>query len=58
MQQDEKKRATAANKVLPKAGLTCHYDSFVLNQTLVLQMTFVLNIPAFGNTQTVVRNPC
>lgn len=29
---------TAANKGLPKAGVTSFYDSFVLNPTLVFQM--------------------
>jgi hypothetical protein len=30
--------AHAANKGLPKAGVQCFYDSFVLNQNLVFQM--------------------
>jgi len=28
----------AGNKVLPKAGVTCFYGTFVLNQTLVFQI--------------------
>jgi hypothetical protein len=30
--------ARTANKVLPKAGVTCLYDTFVLNRTLVFQI--------------------
>lgn len=32
------KEAHAHNKVLPKAGVTSYYDTFVLNQTLVFQI--------------------
>ena len=46
-------KGRTANKVLPKAGLTCYYDSSVLNQTLVFQLNFSAKIPAFGNTQSV-----
>jgi hypothetical protein len=31
-------RRPTANKVLPKAGVTCFYDTFVLNRTLVFQI--------------------
>lgn len=31
-------RRATDNKVLPKAGVTCFYDTFVLNQTLVFQI--------------------
>ncbi len=50
-------KGRTANKVLPKAGLTCYYDSSVLNQTLVFQLNFSAKIPAFGNTQTVSTHP-
>jgi hypothetical protein len=30
-------KCTTANKVLPKAGVTSFYDSFVLNGTLVFK---------------------
>jgi hypothetical protein len=33
------------NKGLPKAGVTSFYDSFVLNQTLVFQMTGSAEMP-------------
>lgn len=29
---------TTHNKVLPKAGVTCFYDTFMLNRTLVFQI--------------------
>ena len=31
-------RRASGNKVLPKAGVTCFYDTFVLNQTFVFQI--------------------
>jgi len=31
-------KGAAGNKVLPKAGVTYFYDTFVLNQTLVFQI--------------------
>lgn len=37
-------RKPAANKVLPKAGVSNFYDTFVLNQTLVFQVN--------GNAET------
>jgi hypothetical protein len=33
-----KKEERTANKVLPKAGVTNFYDTFVLKQTFVFQM--------------------
>jgi len=48
-----KPRKTAANKVLPKAGLTCFDWTFVQGSTAVLRLSFCAKIPAFGNTQTV-----
>jgi hypothetical protein len=35
----------AANKGLPKAGVTSFYDSFVLNRTLVFQMNGCAEMP-------------
>lgn len=35
----------AANKGLPKAGVTSFYDSFVPNQTLVFQMNGSAEMP-------------
>lgn len=40
-----KNKTTAHNKVLPKAGVTCFYDTFVLNQTLVFQVNSSAEIP-------------
>jgi len=37
-QQLDRDRRAAHNKVLPKAGVTDFYDTFVLNQTLVFQI--------------------
>jgi hypothetical protein len=39
------KRSTADNKVLPKAGVTCFYDTFVLNRTLVFQINSSAETP-------------
>lgn len=37
--------ARTANKVLPKAGVTGFYDTYVLNRTLVFQMNFSAETP-------------
>ena len=37
--------ARTANKVLPKAGVTCYYDTFVLNRTLVFQINSSAETP-------------
>ena len=37
--------AHAANKGLPKAGLTSLYDTFVLNRTVVFQMKGSAEMP-------------
>jgi hypothetical protein len=37
--------ARTANKVLPKAGVTGFYDTFVLNQTLVFQINSSAEMP-------------
>ena len=37
--------ARTANKVLPKAGVTCFYDTFVLNRTLVFQINSSAETP-------------
>lgn len=39
------KDRAAANKVLPKAGLTCFYDTFVLNRTLAFQINSSAEMP-------------
>mgnify|MGYP006875531949 CR=1 FL=1 len=36
--QDDKREARTGNTVLPKAGVTSSYDTFVLNRTLVFQI--------------------
>ncbi|MCZ2130680.1 MAG: hypothetical protein LC109_10490 [Bacteroidia bacterium] len=50
----DRERRAAHNKVLPKAGVTCFYDTFVLNRSLVFQIDSSAKNPAFGNTQTVI----
>ncbi len=51
-------KARTANKVLPKAGVTNIYETFVLYSTLVFQINpdsyRDAESPAFGNTQTVI----
>jgi hypothetical protein len=37
--------ARTANKVLPKAGVTGFYDTFVLNRTLVFQINSSAETP-------------
>jgi len=37
--------ARTANKVLPKAGVTCFYDAFVLNRTLDFQINSCAETP-------------
>jgi len=37
--------STAANKVLPKAGMKCFYDTFVQARTLVFQSTVGAETP-------------
>jgi len=44
---------TVANKLLPEAGLKSFDWAFVQGSAFVLRLTFVLQIPAFGNIQTV-----
>jgi len=38
-------RRATDNKVLPKAGVTCFYDTFVLNRALVFQINFSAKTP-------------
>ena len=38
-------RRAAGNKVLPKAGVTCFYDTFMLNRTLVFQINISAETP-------------
>ena len=40
-----KDRKAAGNKVLPKAGVTNFYDTFVLNRTLVFQINSSAETP-------------
>ncbi len=53
---DGQPRTTTANMVLPKAGLNSFDWTFVQGSTFVLRLDLVLQIPTFGNTQTVGRN--
>jgi hypothetical protein len=39
------REARTANMVLPKAGVTCFYDTFVLNRTLVFQINSSAEMP-------------
>lgn len=43
--QIDKEEQRTANKVLPKAGVTCFYDTFVLNRTLVFQINSSAETP-------------
>ena len=43
----------AANKVLPKAGVKCSYDTFVLNRTLVFQINSSAETPRLRQYPTV-----
>ncbi len=50
------RRRASANKVLPKAGVTNFYDTFVLNRTLVFQINSSAETPRlrqYPNRQTV-----
>ncbi|MBS0646229.1 MAG: hypothetical protein JSR97_06525 [Verrucomicrobia bacterium] len=42
---DTTDRRPAGNKVLPKAGVTGFYDTFVLNRTLVFQINSSAETP-------------
>jgi len=46
-----KNRTTAHNKVLPTAGVTSFYDSFVLNRTLVFQINSSAEMPRLRQYQ-------
>jgi hypothetical protein len=39
-------RSTAHNSTYPKGGVSCSKDSFVVNQTLILQIKFCGKSPA------------
>jgi len=43
--QGQTRRTTGYNKVLPKAGVTNFYDTFVLNRTLVFQINSSAEMP-------------
>jgi hypothetical protein len=45
MKNDSGQAARTANKVLPKAGVTNFYDTFVLNRTLVFQINCSAETP-------------
>ena len=44
-QQDDRREARTGNKVLPKAGVTHFYDTFVHNRTLVFQINSSAETP-------------
>ncbi len=48
--------ARTANKVLPKAGVTSFYETFVLYSTLVFQMNSSAKTPRLRQYPTVGRN--
>jgi len=50
---DKIDKNTAANKVLPKAGLNGFDWTFEQVSTFVLRLNFCAKNPAFGNTQNV-----
>ena len=45
-----------ANKVLPKAGVMCYYDSLVLTQTLVCQIPSSADMPRLRQYPNVMGN--
>jgi hypothetical protein len=50
-------RSTTANIGFAKAGVTCIYDSLVLNQSAVLRLKIGAKKPAFAKPETVMRHP-
>jgi len=42
---DDRKEARTANIGLPQWGLTCFYDTFVVNQSAVLRLNFCAKNP-------------
>ena len=49
-------KSTTPNSTYPKDGVSCSKDSFVVNQTLVFQIKFSAENPAFAKRQNVIRN--
>ncbi len=47
-------RKTTANIGLPQWGLTCFYDSLVLNPSAVLRLNFSAKIPHCGKPKNVM----
>ena len=46
-----RQKARTANKVLPKAGFNCFYETFVQGSTAVILLNFCAKTPAFDNTR-------
>jgi len=51
------RKITAYNIGLPQWGLTCSYDSLVLNQSAVLRMSFSANNPPLRQAQNRCASP-
>lgn len=49
--QQDKNRKVAGNIGLPRWGLTCFYDSLVLNQIAVLRLNFCAKNPPLRQTE-------
>jgi hypothetical protein len=56
IEKQEKNKQRTANSRFAKAGVSCFYDSEVLNSSFVHLMKFSVENPAFGNTQNVSVN--
>jgi hypothetical protein len=52
----DRERRAAHNKVLPKAGVMCFYDTFVLNRTLVFQINSSAEMPRLRQYPTRYPN--
>jgi len=53
-QADDRKEQRRDNSTYPKGGVSCSKDSFVVTQSLVLALTFVVKIATFAKTETVI----
>lgn len=51
-------RMPAGNSSLAKWRVTCFYDSFVLNQSAVLRLSFCAKIPPLRQAAKRYRQPC
>jgi hypothetical protein len=47
------KRKTGYNSTFAIGGVSCSKDSFVVNQTLVFQIKFLVKVPPIANLQNV-----